>query len=190
MYRAKIELTIEMCIKLAKAQYICFGAVTKVVRLLLAVFPFIISLYIGLDSIRGVLLMAFAVYFLATTADVYEIQGKKTFRIIGERFRRFSYIFLQEGVEVSSGGESRTVLYKEMTALVTDGEYAWLFLNRQQAFMLALQNIQCDNAYTDQDKFKNFLAERSGLTWRYISPKEFILTRLTKRLYSINGLHI
>lgn len=57
MYTKKIMYTKEQCIRLAKIQYYSFGKLRNFFRILLSVIPLIVGVIVGLDSIRGILLL-------------------------------------------------------------------------------------------------------------------------------------
>lgn len=167
--------TRDTCMRLALIQDKCFAHARRAVRIVLAAIPAAVGIYVGLDTTRGMLLLVLAVMFYYFTASMYEQDGERAFRAIPEALRQVSYRFGPQDFTVKTGGEERTVPYSELYALLCDGEYFYLFINPQQAYMMKVSS-------RDEEAFRSLLSEQTGKKWRSVQAKENLLQSMRSRV--------
>ena len=132
--------TKEQCIRLAKIQYYFFGKLRKFFRILLSVIPLIVGVIVGLDSIRGILLLVLGIYVYVKTASIYEIDGEKAYNSIKQNTAPFEYDFFENEFRVRLGEKEKTINYNSIYALVRDEEYIYLFLSEKRLGILSNTN--------------------------------------------------
>ena len=164
MYTKKIMYTKEQCIRLAKIQYYFFGKLRKFFRILLSVIPLIVGVIVGLDSIRGILLLVLGIYVYVKTASIYEIDGEKAYNSIKQNTAPFEYDFFENEFRVRLGEKEKTINYNSIYALVSDEEYIYLFLSDKQAYMVPINPLKKD----ENDEVLKFLNEKTGKPWKFI----------------------
>lgn len=168
MFEARMTHTEGSCLRLARVQNICFGKERKTVRLILAAIPFLLGYAIGLDTTVGVLFIVFACFFYYKTSLMFERDAKKAFQQTPKKFMVVEYKFDEHVLKVYSGGIEKRIAYSSLYAMVSDKEYVYLFVNKQQAYMLSLETLVPEN----RQMFCESLPKWSGKRWKYVSIVE------------------
>lgn len=190
MYHAEIVYTEELCIRLSKVQYTLHEKAAKIIRVILGAIPFIAALAVGIDTLWGLLLILLSIYFFFSTDGFFERNGKRTYRAIGIRFRKFRYRFNDDVFIVNSGGVDKECAYDDIKELVTDGEYVYLFMNEKQAYMADLSTVTSDGReLSDVDEsFRDFLQDKTKKKWKWVSGKMPFMYALKKKLHEIHNI--
>lgn len=168
MFKARMTHTEKSCLRLAKAQNTCYGRSRNIVRLILAAVPFTAGYAIGLDTTVGVLFIVSACFFYYKTSFMYERDAKRAFGQTPEQFLDVEYDLDEESIQICSGGVKKRAGYSSLYALVSDRNYAYLFINKQQAYMIDFQTLVPD----ETEAFCGFLSQKTGLGWKVINIVE------------------
>ncbi len=175
MIETAVQHTRDTCMRLALVQDRCFAHARRAVRVVLAAIPAAGGFFAGLDTTPGVLLLVLAVMFYYFTASMYEQDGERAFRAIPKAICEVTYRFGPGGFTVNTGGEEREVPYGDLYALVCDGEYFYLFINPQQAYMMRA-------ASGDEQAFRSLLSKKTGKKWRSVQVREGFIQSMRKRM--------
>jgi len=92
-------------------------------------------------------------------------QADKIIKAAGGVLPHTRYRFEETEVHISSGDYQKTISYKQFYALLEDKSYFYLFVNRNGGFMVDKSSIDPN----DPAEWKNFLQNRSNLTFRRVS---------------------
>lgn len=168
MFKARMTHTEKSCLRLAKAQNVCFGRSRNIVRLILAAVPFAVGYAIGLDTTAGVLFIVFACFFYYKTSFMYERDAKRAFAQTPKQFLNVEYDADEASFKIFSGGIEKRIEYSSLYALVSDKKYAYIFINKQQAYMIDFQTLIPGKT----EAFCNFLNQKTGLGWKSINIVE------------------
>ena len=167
MFKARMTHTEKSCLRLAKVQNACFGRGRNTVRIILAAIPFIAGCAFGLDTTAGILFIVAACFFYYKTSFMYERDAKKAFIQTPKQFLDVEYSLDAEFFRVCSGGIEKSIWYTSLYALISDKKYAYLFINKQQAYMSDLQT--CSGG---MEAFCEFLSNKTGRVWKVINIVE------------------
>ncbi len=176
MIQASIQHTEETCRRLSKVQYVKYDTTRKIIRWLLGGLPIVLGFLFGVDTTIGILFILFALFFLYKTANSYESEGVRAFLSTPEAFRHVDYEFHSKNMVIAAGGLRKTLHYDQLYSLVEDEAYLYLFLNRQQAHMMA-----CNSVDGGWEQLKVFLTQQTGKQWQRMSTKKTFVQTNTSR---------
>ncbi len=179
MFRAGMNHTEETCLRLAQVQDTCFGRMRDRIRILLAAVPFLAGMFIGPDTLPGVLLIVFACFFYYKTGFMYRRDAEQAFQKTPERFRKVFYDFGADGFSVCSGGKEVEVPYQQLYALREDPDFGYLFLNGQQAYMFSWNSLKPKR----REEFCRLVGEASGRSWETVRQR----WSMTEFLHQMRG---
>ncbi len=153
--------------RLAKVQYNTFCGHIKIGWYLICGLCILIGLNIlgGFPEVVRYLLLAFGSIAIVNIGTSGHMRADKTLAAVkawGE-FPRTVLSFRDEEVRVTDyiqGEDTRTVPYGSFIRLVADGEYFYLFVSPDAAYMLPLSQMK------DPEKFRRFLEEKTGREFR------------------------
>lgn len=178
MLQTVIDHTRDSCLRLALVQDRCYGRTRRIIRVLLASLPIAAGLFLGPDTMWGILLLVLGVMFYYFTSYMYERDAERAFRLTPEAYRSVRYVFREDGFTVEAGDKKRDVLYGEICLLADDGSYYYLFINPQQAYMMEL----CQADRTRAADWEAFLTEKTGKRWKAVTAQEPFFHAVQKKL--------
>lgn len=176
MIETEMQHTRDTCMRLALIQDKCFAHARRTIRIVLAAIPIAGGFFAGLDTSIGVLLVVLGIMFFYFTASMYEQDAERAFRATPAELRRVTYRFGPDGFTVKTGPREDVVPYDTIYALIDDGEYRYLFINPQQAYMMKVSRA-------DEEAFDRMLKEKTGKKWRLVQAREGFLQSMRKQIY-------
>ena len=147
----------------------CYGGTRLVFRAIIALIPIIIAYFVGFNTAWGAVLIALSVFFLYSTNFMYERDASKALLGTPEKYRKVDYYFYQESFMTEAGDLKKRIPYSALYSLAKDGLYYYLFINQQQAYMVALQDDK------ETKKFEELLSTCTGKKWKTVHLRRTFL---------------
>ncbi|NLI20574.1 MAG: YcxB family protein [Clostridiales bacterium] len=160
-YTAQTVHTEKTVTRLAKAQYLAFSAGVRFAVMSLCCLLLMLALFGGFSRGITILLLALGCLPLAALNQPARQMAESALRQLAGSYPTNDFVFTAEGMKVQNGQRSETVAYREIVRLVSEDEYAYLFLRNHAGYMVALATLHP----ADRDAFRRDVARWAGLEW-------------------------
>ena len=133
----------------------------KVVYVLICLALLICGCVFGLQTVNGMICLACACVLLPSIKVIDSRRAAASLRALGGESMTVSYVFREDGYSCSNDRERNEFDYSGLIRLVSRRGYLYLFPNSTQAMMIDKKSLEPQ----DEDRFKEFLTERTGMEW-------------------------
>lgn len=160
-----MEHTEESIYRLSSVQFNIFGVWHKLIRILTA----LTLLWLGINMKSSMVVAAFCLmvgaWMIASLNQIPKHKARKLIDSADGKLPKSAYTFEERQIRIKSTGTSSSITYDQITRLVEDDDYFYLFINRNAAYMLAKKSIE-----PSAKELRSFLAEHTGLQWTANRP--------------------
>ena len=160
-YRAKIDHTEKTILTLFRVEYHTYEQKKMLLRFLIGFLIVLAGVFAPLPTWGRAVLLLIGAWLIASLDFPSQIRVDRTLEQRKGRLPRMSYEFYEDEFVLSGEGTMR-IPYKKLRRLIEDRDYLYLFLSRDSVCMMARSSLQPQ----EPDKFKAFVAEKTGLLWR------------------------
>lgn len=160
IYRAKIEHTEDTIFKLYKTQYHAYEQSKMLVRMVIGIALIFVAAFVSFPIwARGLILLVGA-WLIVSLDFPSQMKADKVIEERGGSLPKMEYEFYESEMKLSGEG-SMNIKYKKFSRLLEDSGYLYLFISRDSVCMIDRSTLKPD----DNDKFKKFISEKTGLEW-------------------------
>ncbi|MCI7810098.1 YcxB family protein [bacterium] len=175
-YTAEMQHTEESIRRLSKIQYHTFRPGVRLLWMAAGVGTIFGAVYSGADQLLFYLLML-AGCWLVMNLDLPAKHRADKIIASGEgKLPHTRFLFRESDFTAKSTGYEKTLNYRQLYALLEDGEYLYLFLNRDAGYMVDKATVPAG----ELEDLKAALQTGSGLTFR--SPTTLLNLNLSRFL--------
>ncbi len=117
---------------------------------------------LGIGTPMGLLFLFIGSVFLPVSRKMTSRNGIRILRVMKNKQLRMSYRFTEKGIFSGiSGAQESMTAYKDLIGLVRNGDYLFLFEDRNKALMVNPATL----VPKDAGGFEKYLSARTGLEW-------------------------
>lgn len=158
--------------RLSEVQYLAFNKKHIILQLFVGLgFVFSGITFVN-DKIVKALFILFGCILIVGWKELPKLKADKIVSGHEDSLPETSYVFNQLEFTVSAKNYNQSFPYSSIYALIDDGKYEYLFINKEGGFMLRKE--------LEEDSFQLFLSKRSGKEWMDLR-KTGLLFLLKKR---------
>lgn len=161
-YKAKIKHTEKTIEKMFVVQYYSYDQLRMYLRFIIGVVLAAVAILADIPMwLRGIMLLAGG--WLVSSADFpAQIRADRALEARRGILPVMEYDFYEDRMSISGEG-SMNVKYNKFEKLVEDSDYLYMFMSKSSVCMVDKQTL----TGTDLASFKDFLANRTGIKWKY-----------------------
>ena len=161
IYRAEIHHTEKTIQELYKMQYYTYEKIRIAVRFFIGLALIIMAVALSLQVWgRGAMLLL-GTWLAVSTDFPAQVRADKVIQSRNGNLPSFVYEFFNDKIKLSSNyNKSMDIPYKNLTRLLYDPKYFYLFISRDSACMIDRASIN------ENQNFMDFIETKTGLTWR------------------------
>lgn len=160
-YRAKIDHTEKTILTLFRVEYHVYEQKKMLIRFLIGIAIVLVGVFVQLPTWARAVLLLIGTWLIASLDFPSQLRADRALETRKGLLPRMSYEFYEDEFTLSGEG-SMHIPYHKLSRLVEDRDYLFLFLSRESVCMMSRDSLQPK----EPDKFKTFLAEKTGLIWR------------------------
>ena len=160
-YSARIVYDENSMKELSRAVSNTFQFGQKAVYVLICLAVLLVGCAVGLQTVTGMVCVACACVLLPSIKVIDRRRASASLRQLGGKTMTVRYVFREDGFRCYNDRETNEFSYSDVIRLVSCKGYLYLFPNRTQAMMIDKSTLKPK----DEDGFRDFLTERTGLEW-------------------------
>ena len=159
-FTAKMNYSEETVYKLIEMQHRTFQTSQRMVMIIAAVISLLLGFRMGLGSIPGILFMFWGCILLTGLNSRPRATAKAFVAELKGKYPHLVYTFSDNGF--SSQEEKKETPYSSIVKLVDDGEYLFIYVSTEKAYMIETSSVSSQTANAD---FKEYIAKKTSLSW-------------------------
>lgn len=165
LYRARISHTEKTIEQLYKTQYFVYEKPRMIARLLIGFSLVAAAVAVALPTWGRAVLLLIGAWLLVSRDFPAAVRADKALTERKARLPDMEYSFWADKIHLSGEG-NMDISYKNLTRLVEDRQYLYLFLDRNSVCMMEKASLKP----ADIMAFASFLEEKTGLKWQAEKP--------------------
>lgn len=159
-FTASVEYNEKTIQKVFRAEYYTYDRIQIIARACIGFALIAMTVFLKLSTIFVVLCLGIGCWLIVCMDFPSKVKAEG---VIQARQGAVNTVHLQfEGSSVKVVEGKQTYKYNTIDRLVAEGEYLFLFWNRQTAVMLDRRTLEP----ADESAFKQFIEEKSGKKWK------------------------
>ena len=182
IYKAKIEHNKKTIESLFRTQYYAYEKTRILIRFIVGIALIIISVGVTLPIwLRGVLLLI-GTWIVSSPDFPAQVKTDKVIQARKGNFPNITYEFYGDRIKLyDNNSYNKNILYKELTRIIHDKKYFYLFLDKNSACMIDKESL----LNQDSEKFMQFIENKTGITWHV---QKSIFSINIKDILNISGI--
>ena len=161
-YTAEMQHTEESIRRLSGVQYHTFRPGVRLLWLLVGMGSICAAVFCGANQLLFYLLMLAGCWLMMNLDLPAKHRADKIIASAGGKLPHARFCFRKEDFTVKSADYEKTLNYRQLFSLLEDGEYLYLFVNRNAGYIVDKSTVSAE----EWDGFKALLESASGLTFR------------------------
>ena len=180
IYKAEINHTEKTIHELYKTQYFAYEKIRILIRFLIGLALIIMAVSLSLPLWgRGAMLLL-GTWMTVSTDFPAQVRADKVIQSRKGSLPGFVYEFFDEKIKLSSNyNKSMDIPYKNLTRLLYDKKFFYLFISKNSVCMIDKSTIE------DNEKFMGFIENKTGLSW--LMQKSFLAMNLQDVIKNLVG---
>lgn len=159
-FTAKMNYSEDTVYKLTEMQHRTFQTSQRLVMIIAAIVSLLFGFRLGFGSITGILFTFFGCILLTGLNSRPRATAKAFVAELKGKYPLLVYTFSDNGF--SSQEEERETPYSSIIKLVDDGEYLFIYVSTEKAYMIETSSVRSQTGNAD---FKEYIAKKASLSW-------------------------
>ena len=143
--------------RLSEIQYLAFCKISIALQLIIGLVFVFSGIFFVNDKIVKALFILFGCILIVGWKELPKLKADKIVSGQENSLPETGYVFSQQELSVTAKNYSQTFPYSSIYALIDDGKYEYLFMNKEGGFMIRKDNEDAD--------FQQFLSEKTKKEW-------------------------
>ena len=148
--------------KMFRAEYYTYETIQRLLRFVLGLIGIMVAVFLSIPTPARVVFLMFGVWMLVAGDFPSKVQAEGVISRRGGKSSQVTYRIEQDGVKIKGGA---FIPYRGLDKLVYDEEYLYLFVNRQNAVMIPVKELEAERL----ESLKIEIQKKSGGSFKRLT---------------------